>query len=304
MEQSGPPPEDPLRERPTIQLAALTAQIAEVARADVVICSTETGELARRIRQAAPDRRVIAATLSDSGYRQLEAEGFEVVRLPARVSDRYRQARLALGVAVREGRSEKGDVAVCAVGHGTSLGDGDLVLVTDVEEANSACVISDLERVTEGIPPRVLSRILEIAGEIGRVVRRGRNSGALFVLGDSERVLEGTRQLVMNPFRGHPPEERMVTNSDIRDTLVELAKLDGAFIIRGDGMIRTAGAYLEWAEHDLEVPPGLGARHVAAAAVTTRTDAAAVVVSETDGYVRVFADGKLVMQMDPDFTVL
>lgn len=304
MEQSGPPPQDPLPQRPAIQLAALTAQIAEVAAADVVICSTETGELARRIREAAPDRRVIAATPSDSSCRQLEAEGFEVVRLPVRVSDRYRQARLALEVAIRDGRSEKGDVAVCAVGNRTSLGDGDLVLVTDAEEASSAFVISDLERVTDGIPPRVLNGILEIAGEIGRVVRRGRNSGALFVLGDSDRVLEGTRQLVMNPFRGHRPEERMVTSSNIRNTLVELAKLDGAFIIRGDGLIRTAGAYLEWAEHDLEVPPGLGARHVAAAAVTARTDAAAVVVSETDGYVRVFADGKLVMQMDPDFTVL
>ena len=96
----------------------------------------------------------------------------------------------------------------------------------------------------------------------------------------------------------------MVTNSGMRDTIVELAKLDGAFIIRGDGLVRTASAYLEWAEHDVEVPPGLGARHVAAAAVTARTDATAVVVSKTDGHIRVFADGKLVTQMDPDLTVL
>ncbi|MDQ3932119.1 MAG: diadenylate cyclase [Actinomycetota bacterium] len=304
MAQSAPPREEPLPKRPESHLAELTAQIAEVAGADVVICATETGELARRIRQEAPNRRVIAATPSDRSYRALGAEGLEVVRLPARVSDRYRQARLALGVAFREGRTEAGDVAVCAVGHRTSLGDGDLVLVTDIEDASAALLVSDLERVTNDIPPRVMNRILEIAGEIGRVVRRGRNSGALFVVGDSDRVLEGTRQLVMNPFSGHSQEDRMVTSSAIRDTLVELAKLDGAFIIRGDGLIRTAGAYLEWAQRDLEVPAGLGARHVAAAAVTARTDAAAVAVSETDGYVRVFADGKLVMQMDPDFTVL
>lgn len=281
-------------------LAALAAQVAVVAGADVVVCATETGELARRIREEAPGRQVIPMVHDAGTHDELQGEGFEVVHLPARVRDRYRQARLAIALAFREGLIHETEVAVCAVGHETSLGGGDLVLITDIEKASTALVVSDLIRLTDGIRPRVLSSVLEVAGRIGRVVRRGKTTGALFVVGDSDRVLEGTRQLVMNPFHGHAREERMITDPDVGDTLVELAKLDGAFVIRGDGLIRTAGTYLAWGEREIEVPPGLGARHTAGAAVSADTAATAVVVSETDGYVRVFSDGQLVMQMDPE----
>lgn len=295
---SGPDGDVPKRSED--QLAALTEQIATVADADVVICATETGRLVRRLRSVARDRRIVAVTSNASTHDALRDEGFEVVRLPARVQDRYRQARLATALAFREGKVGEGDVAVCAVGHRTSLGGGDLVLVTDIEEASTALVVSDLVRLTDGIRPKILSSVLAVAGRIGRVVRRGKPTGALFVIGDSDRVLEGTRQLVMNPFRGHDRDERMITSNGAGDTLVELAKLDGAFVIRGDGLIRTAGTYLNWGERDVQVPPGLGARHAAAAAVSADTDAIAVVVSATDGDVRVFADGQLVMQMDPE----
>ena len=79
-----------------------------------------------------------------------------------------------------------------------------------------------------------------------------------------------------------------------------MAKLDGAFVIRGDGFIQSAAVFLATGESELQIPAGLGARHAAAAAVTTRTRATAIVVSATDGNVRVFANGKLVMQLDPD----
>lgn len=292
--------QDRTPERSEERLAALTDQIAEIARADVIICTTETGLLARRIREAATDMLIVPVVHDAATHEQLRDDGFDVVRLPARVGDRYRQARLAIALAFREGKIQPGDVAVCAVGHTTSLGGGDLVLVTDIEEATTALVVSDLVRLTDGIRPQVLASVLEIAGRIGRVIRRGKTTGALFVIGDSDRVLEGTRQLVMNPFRGHEPHERMITSEGIGETIVELAKLDGAFVVRGDGLIRTAGTYLASHEGDVEVPAGLGARHAAGAAVSTDTDATAVVVSATDGYVRVFADGKLVMQMDPE----
>lgn len=304
MDTAEPPVRDHLPERPETRLATLTVEIASVADAEAIICATEDGSLPRRILEAAPERRVVAATPHEATHRELERHGIEVVRLPARVADRYRQARLAIGVVYAEGSIAEGDVIACTVGHATSLGGGDLVLVTDVEEASAAFVVSDLVRLTDGIRPRVLSRVLEVAGRIGQVARRGKRVGALFVLGDSDRVLERSRQLVMNPFRGHRQDERMATDPDIDDTLVELAKLDGAFIVRGDGLIRTAGAYLVADETGVEVPSGLGARHVAAAAITARTDATAVVVSETDGEVRVFADGELVLQMDPEFPVL
>jgi DNA integrity scanning protein DisA with diadenylate cyclase activity len=92
----------------------------------------------------------------------------------------------------------------------------------------------------------------------------------------------------------------MLTNPDIHDALVELAKLDGAFVLRGDGFIQAAGVFLSSPPTEMELISGLGARHAAAALVTMRTKATAVVVSATDGNVRAFSGGKLVLKIDPD----
>lgn len=84
------------------------------------------------------------------------------------------------------------------------------------------------------------------------------------------------------------------------DALVELPKLDGAFVLRGDGYIQAAGVFITSPATETELMEGLGARHAAAAGVTIHTMATAIVVSATDGKVRAFSDGKLVLQIDPD----
>lgn len=139
-----------------------------------------------------------------------------------------------------------------------------------------------------------------VACKVGRAARRGKRIGAIFMLGDSINVLGGSKQLVPNPFQGHDKANRMLTNPGIHDALVELSKLDGAFVVRGDGFIQAAGVFLTSPLTETELVSGLGARHAAAAAVTMRTRATAVVVSATDGQVRGFSGGKMVIQIDPE----
>ena len=91
----------------------------------------------------------------------------------------------------------------------------------------------------------------------------------------------------------------MLLDPETHEMIIELAKLDGAFVVRGDGLVRTAGTFLAASGVDVEVPKGLGARHVAAAAVTARTRACAIAISATDSYVRVFSGGRVVLEMDP-----
>ena len=135
---------------------------------------------------------------------------------------------------------------------------------------------------------------------MGRAARQGKPLGALFIMGDSAKVLEYSQQLVLNPFAGHEGAERRITNPDAHDMIMEFAKLDGAFVIRGDGFIRTAGTFLRVSRDDVDIPSGLGARHTAAAGITARTYATAMSVSAADGHVRAFSGGDLVMQMDPE----
>ena len=266
---------------------------------DAVICGTETGELFRHLHEIGEDLRLVAATPNADTHDALSRDGFDVVRLAVRVAHKYTQARFAVAVALNAGKVSAGQLVVCAIGHDLCNGGGDLVLVTDIEPSAGDLRLSELVKLTDGIRPDTLQIMLDVASKIGRVTRTGKPLGALFMLGDSENVLEQSRQLILNPFEGHEETNRTVMNPDIHEMLVELAKLDGAFVLRGDGFIRD-GWHIPGRTHDRgQRSPGLGARHLTAAAVTARTNATAVVVSATDGDIRVFSRGELVLQMDP-----
>ncbi len=281
-------------------LAAMVAQVAKAAGIEVVICATESGEFARELQLLAGGLRLIPATTDRETFEALNAAGMQAIRLPLRSANKYNQIRHIISVALRSGEISVGDTVICAIGCDVYPEEGNVVVVTDVEPDIENLAVSDLLKLTDGIRPGVIEAAINVACKIGRATRRGRRLGAIFVLGDSLKVLEGSKQLIPDPFHGHDRETRMLTNPDIHDALVELAKLDGAFVVRGDGFIQTAGIFLASPPIDIEVPSGLGARHVAAAAVTKRTMASSVVVSATDGNVRVFSDGRHVLHVDPD----
>jgi DNA integrity scanning protein DisA with diadenylate cyclase activity len=281
-------------------LARMIDAVARSVCSDAVICGTETGALFRHLHEIGADLRLIAATPNADTYGALARDGFDVVRLSVRVAHKYTQARFAVAMALNAGKVSAGQLVVCAIGHDLCSGGGDLVLVTDIESSAGDLRLSELVKLTDGIRPDTLQVALGVACRIGRITRMGRHLGALFVLGDSEKVLERSRQLILNPFEGHEETTRTLMNPDTHEMLVELAKLDGAFVLRGDGFIRTAGTFLAAPTTAVDVPRGLGARHLTAAAVTARTNATAVVVSSTDGDVRVFSHGELVLQMDPE----
>jgi DNA integrity scanning protein DisA with diadenylate cyclase activity len=278
----------------------MIVQVADAVRTDHVICGTQTGVLFRHVHENTTSVPVIAATTSGETFDALEREGFNAMRLSMRVANKYWQARHAVSTALNVGKVAIGDLVVCAVGHDLCQGTGDLVLVTDVEANVSEVALSEMVRLTDGIRPSVMEAALLVACKIGVITRQGKPLGALFMLGDSDQVAKRSRQLVLNPFQGHEEPDRMLTNTKIHQMIAELAKLDGAFIVRGDGLIRTAGAFLVAPKVQVEIPAGLGARHTTAAAVTACTHATAVVVSATDGFVRAFSGGQLVLEMDPE----
>lgn len=241
-------------------------------------------------------------TANPDTHAALVSDGLEVVRLPLHAADRFGQIRHALAVATVLGRIVPGQFALCIMGRAVYPEEGDLLVLCEVTEAGKWPSVTDLLRLTDGIRPNALEATLTVASKIGRVVRRGSDRiGAIFMLGDSDTVLQGSRQLVPNPFSGHEGGLRTITNEDLHDALIELAKLDGAFVLRGDGFIRAAALFLatDMPEATVEIPSGLGARHLVAATVTAHTEATAVVVSATDGNVRVFAGGRMVLQLDP-----
>jgi len=103
----------------------------------------------------------------------------------------------------------------------------------------------------------------------------------------------------LDPLSGHPESSRHVTNLNLRGTIKELAQLDGGFVVSREGTFLSACRYLDAVAAEVEVPLGLGSRHIAAANMSAVTKAVGIVVSESS-VVRLFCHGQLVGEVIPE----
>jgi diadenylate cyclase len=153
------------------------------------------------------------------------------------------------------------------------------------------------------VDTRVLEETVSLAVEIAREGREGRKIGTLFVVGDSGEVTKRSKPLILDPLHGHPDESKQIENPDMRETIKELAQLDGAFLISNAGVVLSAARYIDAASENLDLPLGLGSRHMAGASISRQTRAVAVVVSESS-MVRMFDDGELVSEIVPELWMI
>jgi diadenylate cyclase len=149
------------------------------------------------------------------------------------------------------------------------------------------------------VDKQVLEHTISLAVEIAREGREGRKIGTLFVVGDSGEVTKRSKPLILDPLHGHPEGSKQIENPDTRETIKELAQLDGAFLISNAGVVLSAARYIDAASESLDLPLGLGSRHMAGASISRQTNAVAVVVSESS-MVRMFDDGELVSEIVPE----
>jgi DNA integrity scanning protein DisA with diadenylate cyclase activity len=118
-------------------------------------------------------------------------------------------------------------------------------------------------------------------------------------VGHHRKVLAMSHEQVHDPFRGYSAKERQIRDPRVRESIKEIAQLDGAFVISADGIVMSAGRNIDAPATGVQISKGLGARHWAAAAISKTTKAIAVAVSESTGTVRIFQDGKVVLRVEP-----
>lgn len=210
----------------------------------------------------------------------------------------YEWLERCLQEALRLGKVKRGERLLCLFPL-ASRSEIDTLSILQLKEKTEYISFHKLARLSEEIPGEVLSAVVGLAMEIAREGREGSPTGSLFVVGDSQRVLESSRPLILNPFQGYSDDQRRITDPDLAETVKEIAQIDGAFVIRRDGVILSAGRYLDAPAKGTQLPKGLGTRHLAAAAISKTTEAIAITVSASTKTVRIFRKGKIVMQSSP-----
>ncbi|MDQ1277134.1 MAG: hypothetical protein QG555_173 [Thermodesulfobacteriota bacterium] len=228
-------------------------------------------------------------------------ERFEGVCITLNVPDvnltRVGQIKIAITKGIAMGIFKKGDKVVCLSGV-PRFGYVDSIFVIDVGKEFEILTSEHLVDLTEKVYPEVFGAILNLSIELAAQGREGRKVGTSFIIGDHDRVLQFSRQMIINPFMGYSEAERNVLNPELKETLKEFSAIDGAFVIKEDGTIITAGRHLSAALENKDFPQGLGSRHIAAAGITGITKATAIVLSESTGNVSIFKNGKIFVTIE------
>ena len=158
---------------------------------------------------------------------------------------------------------------------------------------------SELRMLETSVPLETLRTVVNLAIEIGRGGREGKPVGTLFVVGDAKKVLAESRPAGFDPVRGYSRTERNLMDPRVREGIKEIAQLDGAIIVEPDGTVAASCRILDSSASNITLSKGLGSRHWAAAATSRATKAIAVAVSETNGTVRIFQNGEVVLRIEP-----
>ena len=272
------------------------AKIAKAADCSTILVFTDVFPPTLAPRMTFPNFKVVLAgeSVSDDDRTHHRAHATLAVRALSRSRLSQLRAAILLGLT-REifGFQDR----VCCIGGIPESGQLDTILVVDVDEEFESVIGQGDEMLPNDVAADSLERLTAIATDLATAGREGKSIGAMFVLGDHEEVIKRSKQLILNPFHGYAEEDRNILNPFMDETIKELALIDGAFIVRGNGVVESAGCLIQAKADEIDLPGGMGTRHAAAAAITQSTDSLALVVSSS-GQVTYFRKGRMFTLFD------
>lgn len=233
-------------------------------------------------RELVPDGAVIVYS-----NKKFSESGEHDVLIPLNLSAEEKM-NLALAGALEKGLISKNDKVIYV--------NNESIVAKKVTEGIDRGIYKILFKA-KNINPDVVKEVLEITIELGKKGREGKPVGSTFIIGDSGEVMNRSTQITYNPFQGSLVN---IQDEVVRSMIKEYSRLDGAFIISGKGKILAAARFLECGKEGVKMPKGLGARHMAAAWITKNTDSIGIVLSESDKMIRIFWDGEMIEELDPE----
>jgi DNA integrity scanning protein DisA with diadenylate cyclase activity len=275
----------------------LRGALALAAKGDVdhflYICDVPIA--AEDLRRRKVRHKLVYAVTAEAMALELQGRRQRALVIPAYDYSRVERVKVALVSALAQGAFKEGDLVLCMTGR---LGQPpDTLMQMHIGGSLDDRVAIEGVKLGEGFDSQVVDALIQLALQIGQEGYEGHPIGTIITIGDHNSVLEKSRQITLNPFQGLGESERNVLDPKIREAIKNFSVLDGAFVIREDGVVLSAGRYLSASDEEVSVPLGLGARHAAAAGITATTECLALVVSQTSGAVRLFKGGEILLEL-------
>ena len=250
---------------------------------DTFVGGIQAGALQARIKTILVTRNPIEPSEDQKDFA-------ETIQVRSFSAQRMAQLRSAILVALTPGIVANND-RVCCIGGVTGSNQIDTLAVVDIEREFQSVLTGQSQLLPEDVKAEVLERVIAVATELAVEGREGKPVGCLFVVGDSGTVEQLSKPLVLNPFYGYKEEDRNILNPFMDETVKEFSSIDGAFVIRGDGVVISAGSLIQAIDTNNVLPSGLGTRHAAASAISLAAQCIAIVVSSSTSQVTLFRRG-------------
>ena len=273
--------------------AALT--LAAKAEVDHLLYISDVPIAPEDLRGRQCRRKLIYAVTLEALALELHARKERALVIPAYDYSRVERVKVALVSALSQGAFKEGDLVLCITGRVGRV--VDTLMQMRIGGSLDDRVAIEGVKLGDQFNSQVVDALIQLALQIGQEGFEGHPIGTLITIGDHTNVLETSRQMTINPFQGMSEAERNVLDPKIREAIKNFSVLDGAFVIREDGVVLAAGRYLSASDQEVKIPLGLGARHAAAAGITSSTGCIALVVSQTSGAVRLFKEGQIVLEL-------
>lgn len=143
-----------------------------------------------------------------------------IIKIPKVELTRIGQIKMAImmGLSAKMIKREDKIVCISGISRFKSL---DNLVVLDISKEFELLTSKDLYDISENIKPEVFEGLFNLAIELSNQGREGKPIGTTFILGDLERVLPLSRQMIINPFKGYPEENRNILDPKLKETIKE-----------------------------------------------------------------------------------
>ncbi len=274
------------------------ARLSQAVDADALLLLLEGPTDWKRLKNSAGEEKIVVAADFPDQIEGAAAAGLATVVLKMPEAPVHEKLTQALLESVADDILAPG-AQVVAMYSAFEAGTIDSISMVHLGEHLGQLTARDLRQLETRVPLDTLKTVVDMAVEIGREGREGKPVGTLFVVGDSRKVLASSHPAGFDPVRGYSRQERNLDDPRVREGIKEIAPLDGAIVVSADGIVEAAARYIDAPADNIVLPKGLGARHWAAAAISRKTNAVAVAVSETNGTVRIFQNGEVTLRIEP-----